>query len=105
MEKYNTVLNLSDMKISNARETFSKYIEKLDLSDSIKVELEVLANAISLQYSAFGMANILAKENPDMDLNEMFLNICDSYEIELEKDCKDMVKKSRFIVIDCEKGE
>lgn len=105
MENDDTVLNLSDMKISNARETFGKYIEKLNLSDSIKTELEVLANAISLQYSAFGMANILAKENPDMDLNEMFLNICNSYEVELEKDCKEIVKKSRFTVIDCKGDE
>lgn len=102
MEKEDSILNLSDMKISNARETFSKYIEKLDLSESIKTELEVVANAISLQYSAFGMANILVKENPDMDLNELFLNICDSYESQLEKDCIDM-KRSMFTVIDCKK--
>ena len=84
----NNVLNLSDMKISNAKETFDKYIEKLNLPESIKMELQILANAISLQYSAFGIANILAKENPDIDLNELCLNICDSYETELEKDCK-----------------
>lgn len=91
------------INVNNAYESFKEYVNEADIPDNMKTDLLIIAELITYQSLARGVAKISSKLL-EKDEETEYQSLCKKYDDALLQEAKDLKKKSLFTVIK-EKGD
>ncbi len=86
------------INVNNAYESFKEYVNEADISDNMKTDLLLIAELITYQSLARGVAKISSKLL-EKDEETEYQSLCKKYDDAILQEAKDLKKKSTFKVI------